>query len=213
MDSPFTLLPAGGGAAPLPPRRAVYWLQGVTLAWMTVECAVSLSAAVRAHSVALAAFGSDSLVELLSAGVVLAAVLPGFRLSQTRAAQWAGQLLFVLAGVVTLLAVITALGGVNADTSFAGMAITGTALIAMPVLAALKRRNARATGNRALAADAAQSATCAYLAAVTLAGLAATAVFQARWFDPIAALIAVPILVIEGRRARRGQSCACCATH
>jgi hypothetical protein len=50
---------------------AVVWLQGVTLLWMLIECGVALFAASRAHSPALLAFGSDSLVELLSAAVVL----------------------------------------------------------------------------------------------------------------------------------------------
>ena len=63
--------------------------------------------------------------------------------------------------------------------------------------------------NRALAADAAQSATCAYLAAVTLAGLAAYAVWRVAWVDTAAALIAVPIIVVEGRRAWRGEGCGC----
>ena len=78
------------------------------------------------------------------------------------------------------------------------------------MLARLKRRQARALDNRALAADAAQSATCAYLAAVTLAGLVAYAVWRVVWVDTAAALIAVPIIVVEGRRAWRGEGCGCC---
>ena len=39
--------------------------------WMVVECGTSLWAASRAHSLALVAFGSDSLIELLSAGVLI----------------------------------------------------------------------------------------------------------------------------------------------
>ena len=81
----------------------------------------------------------------------------------------------------------------------------------MPILATLKRRHARRTGNVALAADAVQSATCAYLALITLAGLALNAAFRIHpWFDPIAALLAVPILLHEANQARRGHTCACC---
>jgi divalent metal cation (Fe/Co/Zn/Cd) transporter len=90
------------------------------------------------------------------------------------------------------------------------MAITIAALIAMPVLAWLKRREARRSGNTALAADAVQSATCAYLASITLAGLAANAVFHIAWFDSLAALAAVPLLIREGRSAWRGNTCGCC---
>ena len=96
-----------------------------------------------------------------------------------------------------------------AETSSLGIAITVLALIAMPVLAALKRQQARALDNRALAADAAQSATCAWLAAVTLAGLAVNALWHIVWVDSVAALLAVPIIIVEARRTWRGESCAC----
>jgi hypothetical protein len=60
-----------------------------------------------------------------------------------------------------------------------------------------------------LAADATQSATCAYLAAITLAGLGIFAAWRVMWVDTIAALAAVPILIVEGRRTWWGQGCAC----
>lgn len=189
--------------------RQVAWLQGVTLAWMTVECAGALWAAGSAHSVALLAFGADSLIELLSAVVVLLQFLPRFPLRKAQAEKAAAVLLFLLAGCVVVIAAMAY--GTPKHTSWLGMAITAAALVAMPVLAALKRRQARRLDNRALAADAAQSATCAYLAAVTLAGLAAFAVWHVAWVDSAAALLAVPILVVEGRRAWRGEGCGCCA--
>jgi hypothetical protein len=51
--------------------RSVMWLRSITLGWMLVECAGAIFASSRAHSVALLAFGSDSLVELFSATIVL----------------------------------------------------------------------------------------------------------------------------------------------
>jgi hypothetical protein len=65
-------------------------------------------------------------------------------------------------------------------------------------------------GNVALAADAAQSTTCAYLALIALIGLAANALFHIAWFDAASALVAVPILLKEGRSAWKGQTCGCC---
>ncbi len=87
----------GGCAAPPALPRAVAWLQGITLAWMLIECAVSLTAAARAHSAALLAFGADSFVELLSATVVLLQFLPRFALKKTQA-QRAGRGAAVCAG-------------------------------------------------------------------------------------------------------------------
>jgi divalent metal cation (Fe/Co/Zn/Cd) transporter len=190
--------------------RQVGWLQGITLAWMLIECGVSFHGAISANSPALLGFGADSFVELLSATVVLLAIVPSFPLAKDRAARLAGLLLFVLAGVVALVTLVASVSGVTPETSCSGIVITVAALVVMPLLAWAKRRTARLTNNRALAADAVQSATCAYLAALTLVGLAINAIWHIHWVDSAAALLALPILVIEGRRALRGESCGCC---
>jgi divalent metal cation (Fe/Co/Zn/Cd) transporter len=199
----------GSCAAPAALSRQVAWLQWITLAWMALECGVSLLAAAKAKSVALLAFGADSLIEMLSATVVLLQFLPRFPLSKAHADRAAAVLLFLLAAAVVCIAWFGRT--VPVETSFLGIVITALALILMPVLAWLKRRQARAINNRALAADATQSATCAYLAAVTLAGLAINALWHISWVDTVAALAAVPILTMEGRRAWRGEGCGCTA--
>jgi hypothetical protein len=191
-------------------RTAVLWLQGITLAWMLVECGVSLFAAAAAKSPAVFAFGADSLVELLSGTLVLLQFLPRFPLSRQRAARAAGVLLFTLAAIVTAIAALALALHLHPEASPLGIAVTLAALIAMPILAWLKRRQAVRDNNPALSADAVQSATCAYLAAATLAGLAANALFHVAWFDPLAALAAVPLLLREGIAALRGATCACC---
>ncbi len=196
--------------APVRPSRAVLWLQTVTLAWMLIECGVSLYAAIHAHSPSLLAFGSDSLVELLSAAVVLLRYGSPKSISEQKAARIAGALLFVLAFVVTSTALLSLVLHWRPETSYLGMMITVAALVAMPVLATLKRKEGRRTHNPALAADAVQSATCAYLALITLAGLAANAAFHIPWVDSVAALLAIPILLKEGRSAWQGHTCACC---
>jgi len=193
-------------ASPVLPRQVV-WLQGITLAWMVLECGGSLWAAARAHSVALLAFGSDSFIEMMSATVVLLQFLPRFPLKKSQADRAAAILLFLLAGVVVCIAVLA--WNLRVESSWLGIAVTALALVVMPVLAYMKRRQARAMNNRTLAADATQSATCAYLAGVTLAGLAINARWHISWVDTVAALAAVPILVVEGRRAWRGEGCGC----
>jgi divalent metal cation (Fe/Co/Zn/Cd) transporter len=205
------LVQIGKATAEAPrPRSRVFWLQGVTLVWMLVEFGVSAYAAATAHSPAMLAFGSDSLVELLSATVVLLQWVPGLTISERRASRAAGALLFVLAFVVAAIAVGGLALRLRPETSCSGIAITAAALIAMPLLAAMKRREARRSGNRALAADAVQSATCAYIALITLIGLAINAAFHVVWFDSLAALAALPLLIKEGRAAWQGHSCGCC---
>ncbi|MEO6910468.1 MAG: cation transporter [Edaphobacter sp.] len=177
---------------------------------MLIECGVALYGATSAHSTALLAFGADSFVELLSATVVLLAIMPSFPLTKDRATRLAGILLFVLAGIVAVVTLLSLVYRVKPKTSYSGIGITCAALVVMPILAWAKRRVALTTDNRALAADAVQSATCAYLAAVTLAGLAINAIWHISWIDSVAALLAIPILIYEGRSAFRGESCGCC---
>src|SRR5580704_17510375 len=92
--------------------RRIQRLQTVTIAWMSVETAVSLFAAWRARSPALLAFGGDSAIELVSGGVVLWR----FRAStvhehaERRAARVAGTLLFALAAFVAVTSVASLLG-------------------------------------------------------------------------------------------------------
>lgn len=196
--------------APLPHSTAVFWLQGVTLVWMLFECGLSLYAAAAAHSPTLLAFGSDSLVELLSASVVLWQFLPQAPLSERNAARSAGVLLFVLSGVVCVVAILSLLFHLHPEPSRLGMGVTLASLLGMPILARLKRREARRSNNSALATDAVQSAMCAYLALITLIGLAMNAFFHIAWLDALAALVAIPLLLKEGHAAWRGKACVCC---
>jgi divalent metal cation (Fe/Co/Zn/Cd) transporter len=195
-----------------PVRRStmVFWLQGITLLWMLVECGLSLYAAAAAHSPAMAAFGSDSLVELLSAGVVLLQFLPWVSIPERIAARAAGALLFALALFVGAMAVVSLALHLRPERSRLGIVVTLAALIVMPILAVLKRREARRSNNAALDADAVQSAACAYLAGIVLVGLLINALFHLAWFDSLAALAAIPLLVKEGRAAWLGRTCGCC---
>jgi divalent metal cation (Fe/Co/Zn/Cd) transporter len=206
--------PSADACAPAarPPlhRPTVFWLQGITLVWMLAECGLSLYAAASAHSPVMLAFGSDSLVELLSAVVVLLQYLPRASISERTAGRTAGVLLYVLAFVVCAIAALSLALRQHPSTSWLGIGVTLAALIVMPALAWLKRKEARRSNNAALAADAVQSATCAYLAAIALTGLAVNALFHIAWFDSLAALVAVPLLLKEARDAWQGKSCACC---
>jgi hypothetical protein len=193
----------------MPRSSSVLWLQVITIGWMLAECGISLFAASRACSPALLAFGSDSFVELLSAALVLLQFSPRASMSRRVAARIAAILLFALAVIVTLIAVVSLAGNVQPEASSLGISLTVMALFLMPVLGWLKRQQAQRLNNPALAADAVQSATCAYLAGIALIGLGLNAAFHIGWFDSAAALLAVPLLLKEGREAWRGQVCSC----
>jgi divalent metal cation (Fe/Co/Zn/Cd) transporter len=179
---------------------------------MSVEAAVSLFAAWKARSPALLAFGGDSAIELFSAVVVLwrFRASAGLGDAERRAARVAGALLFALAAYVAITSVASLLGYSEPKSTFLGIAILVAAAAVMPWLAREKRRLSGATGSAALRADAAQSALCAYLSLIALAGLAINAIWHVKWADPIAALAILPLIVWEGREAMRGRACGCC---
>jgi divalent metal cation (Fe/Co/Zn/Cd) transporter len=185
--------------------RRVLRLQVLTIAWMTVEAVVSLGAAWNSHSPALFAFGGDSLVELLSAGVVFWRFR--FELNEARAARIAGALLFMLAGLVVLTSALNLLGYREAQRSPVGIGILLAAAVVMPWLATRKRKLASITSSAALKADAVESALCGYMAWIALAGLAVNAIWGKSWADPVAALALLPLIVREGLEARKGKPC------
>ena len=179
---------------------------------MSVEAGVSLSAAWRARSPALAAFGGDSAIELLSAGVILWRFCgrDADQGTEKAAARIAGSLLFVLAAFVVAASATTMLGYSSPKPSYLGIAILLVAALIMPWLAWEKRKLSALTGSAALRADAAESALCAYLSLIALAGIAVNAIWHIPWADPAAGLAVTPLIVMEGCKAIRGEPCGCC---
>ena len=192
--------------------RRVQRIQTVTIVWMTVEAAVALSAAWMARSPALLAFGGDSAIELFSAIVVLwrFRAHAAQEQSERHAARIAAVLLFMLAAYVAVASVMTLLGHSEPKTTYLGIVILIAAAAIMPWLAKEKRKLSAITGSAALRADAAESALCAYLSLVALAGLGVNAIWHLRWADPIAALVIVPLILREGWEAMRGKACGYC---
>lgn len=186
-------------------------IQIITIAWMSVEAVVSLSAAWMAHSPALLAFGGDSTIELVSAVVVYWRFRSVWHETSERlAARITGGLLFALALYVALIATLALLGHREVRPSYLGIVVLIVAAIAMPVLARQKRQLSALTASAALRADAAESALCGYLSIIALAGLVANAFWGVTWADPIAALCLIPLVVREGWQALKGRPCDCC---
>jgi divalent metal cation (Fe/Co/Zn/Cd) transporter len=181
-------------------------LELFTLAWMSVEAAVAVGAGVAAGSVALVAFGIDSVIEFVAASVVLRE----FRAEQAGRARPEGErralrviavTFFLLAGYIAVDAVYTLLNASKPEQSVPGIAVAAAALVVMPTLALMKRRTGKDLGSEALLADAAESAFCAYLSGIVLLGVLLNAAFGWWWADPVAALLVIPLVVKEGLEA------------
>jgi len=183
-------------------------VQVFTIAWMSIEAAVSLAAAWMARSPALLAFGGDSTIELISGAVVLWR-FRGHELEERRISRIAGALLFVFAAYVMIEAVLLLRGHLESTPSYVGIAALTVAAITMPVLAHEKRKLSAQTGSAALRADAAESEFCGDLSLIALVGLGINAVWHVRWADPVAALAITPFILREGWEATQGKPCGC----
>jgi len=191
--------------------RRILQLQVFTMVWMTVEAAVSLFAAWRAHSPALLVFGGDSAIELLSAAVVFWRFRSNSspELAERYAARIAGALLIVLALFVAITSALSLLGYREPQASRLGIAVLLLAAVIMPWLAREKRKLAAATSSAALRADAAESALCGYLAWIALAGVLLNALWAKPWADPLAALLLIPLILREGWEALHSSKPSC----
>jgi|SRR2546421_10332349 len=189
-------------------RQAVR-LEIVTVIWMALEAALAIGAGVAARSVVLTAFGVDSVVELLS-GTVLAwrmsveaggAGIARVDRVERRATMAAAVLLVLLCAYVVISSAGGLLLGIRPDGSVLGIVVAAVAVIGMPLLAWAKRRVNRRLQSAALRADIAETITCAYMAGVTLAGVALSMLPGAWWLQYVAALALLIWLVPETKEA------------
>jgi divalent metal cation (Fe/Co/Zn/Cd) transporter len=209
----LAVIQPGGGTRSLLIRRAKT-LSLLSIAWMTVEAAVAIVAALVAGSVALLGFGLDSLIELASAGTILW-LYTGSRGGSDVAERRAQQLIAICFGALALYvafdAIDTLAGATRPNTSWPGVAVAAGAIVFMPLLARAKGRIAAQLGSAATAGDAAQSWLCAISAATVVVSILANAAFGWWWLDPIAGLGIAGLAVREAREAWAGEVCGDCA--
>ena len=181
-------------------RKRGFRLEYATMGWMVAEAAVAITAGLAAASIALVGFGLDSVIELISATIViwqLRGEITG-QDRQTRAIRLIGVTFFALAAYLTIDSIRDLATHAQPRQSLPGLAVTAAALIIMPLLAIAKRRTGRALGNRTLVADSAETAFCAFTSAAALLGVGLNAWLGWWWADPAAALIIAALAVKEG---------------
>jgi divalent metal cation (Fe/Co/Zn/Cd) transporter len=179
-------------------------------AWHLVEFAIAIGAGVAAGSIALIAFGADSLIEALS-GFVIVWLFTGTRLHSESAERRAQQIIaasyFLLAAYVTVASVRDLAGGYQPGVSWVGVGLAAITAPTMPLLARAKRRVGGQLNSAATVSEAGQNMICAYLSIALLAGLLANALIGWWWADPVAALAIAAIALREGRESWRGDAC------
>jgi divalent metal cation (Fe/Co/Zn/Cd) transporter len=198
------------GSRPGLHRQAVR-LEQFSIAWMLIEAGVAVTAGLIAGSLALTSFGFDSVIELISAVLVLRRLhaepadgQPDKR-TERRVLRIIAVTFFVLAAYVVIGSVIDLLTSAHPESSPVGIGLTISSVLVMPLLGWRKRRVGTLLDNPLVQADAAETILCATLAATTLLGLVLFTTLGWWWADPIAALTVAYFAVREGREAWHGE--------
>jgi hypothetical protein len=190
--------------------RRVRLLSWLSLAWMTVEGAVAITAGIAASSIALVGFGLDSVIEGI-ASVIIIWRFTGDRVFSHQAEERAQKLVaiqfFLLAPYVAIESVRVLIDGEHPQVSVLGIALSVGSLVFMPMLGIAKERLADQIGSAATKGEGRQNMLCAYLAAALLVGLVGNALLGAWWLDPLVGLLIAGVAVREGIEAWRGEGC------
>jgi divalent metal cation (Fe/Co/Zn/Cd) transporter len=189
--------------------HAAVRVESLTVVWMVAEAVIAIGAGVVAGSLLLIAFGLDSVVELVSGGILLWRLAVEAGGGSEERVEWAEQRaswvvavsLILLCVYVLVSAVYGLVTRVHPAASPLGIGVAGAAVLVMPWLGIAKRRLATRLRSAALRGDAASSFTCGYMAATVLGGLALNALFHWWWAEGLAALVFLFWLVGETREA------------
>ncbi len=180
-------------------------LEYFTVAYNVAEAALSILFGMLAGSIALVGFGLDSIVESLSALILIwrlrrhGVVSSEDEEKTERTAQRFVAITFFILGIYVLYeSVGKLLGHEIAEPSPAGILIAIASILIMPVLAWKKQAVGAAIGSRALIADSKETIACAFLSVALLAGLGANYLFGFWQADPLAGIIIVLFLFREG---------------
>jgi len=157
---------------------------------MTVEATGSIAFGLMAGSLALLAFGGDSVIELISGLAVLAYLRKDSggeeRHGSNRTAQITSALLFALIPTIGFGAIYSYLEGLRPEASPLGIAVSTGAVIIMPYLWLQKSRIGRETRSLPLSMDALESVTCFFMSIALLGGLVVEYLTGLWWVDYLA---------------------------
>ena len=194
--------------------RRAKTLSWLSLAYMTVEGAVAIIAAILASSVALLGFGLDSAIEGFASIIVIWRFTGTRRLSahaEQRAQKLVAVSFFLLAPYIAQDAIRALINADHPSTSWIGIGLSISSIVVMPLLGRAKQRIGTRLGSGATAGEGTQNMLCAYLAAGVLVGLALNAAFGLWWADPAVALGIAALAINEGRETWQGEGC-CAST-
>ncbi len=185
-------------------HRTALVLVTIGLLWNLVEAVVAFWAGFQTSSIAILAFGLDSIVELFAGGVLVWRLTTHLGEEEAEAAEQRAQRLvgftfFLLAFYILLHSGANLAGWLpEPQPSIAGVAIVVASAVVMAILYIAKMRVATRMQSHALRAEAMESLFCDLQDVSILIGLGLNALFSWWWADPVSALFLVPFFIKEG---------------
>jgi divalent metal cation (Fe/Co/Zn/Cd) transporter len=179
------------GVKPAKLLRQGLLLEYATLGWNVVGVCITIFAALRAHSVALAGFGLDSVIEIGASMVVIWQLTGAGKDRQKRALHLIGTAFFALAVYILGQSSRTLYLHLRPAPSLLGIAWLGLTFVAMLALAFGKHRVGTQLNNPVLRTEGRVTLVDAYLASAILMGLVLNAILGWWWADPLASLVIV----------------------
>jgi divalent metal cation (Fe/Co/Zn/Cd) transporter len=172
-----------------------------TIVWNLGEAVLTIGLGVAAGSLALIAFGTDSIIEMFASGVVVwheRKEGPSEARRTSRALRLVAGAFIALAVVLGTVAVRDLVTARRAEESIPGIVYLAFTACVMFGLAIWKRRVATALGSAPLRSEAKLTFLDGILSVLTLSGLALNAVFGLWWADPAAAVFVALAAANEG---------------
>jgi divalent metal cation (Fe/Co/Zn/Cd) transporter len=191
-------------------RRRGLRLEWATNCWNAVEVVVTLTLGIRARSLALVAFGLDSVVEIFASTVVIRSLHderadPGDRRVH-RSLRLIAIAFWLLAAFLVVVATRSLLRGDRPDDSPVGVWFLAVTALTMLGLARLKHVTADRSGSEPLRAEAGMTYLDACLSFGILVALVLNSSLGWWWADAVAALLVAAVAIDEGVRHWLGSA-------
>ncbi len=203
--------PAFQGVSDAAYRRRMYWLLGLTFVHVFGEGGLALYEAIRTGSLALLAFGLESVIE---GGAAFLAVRHLGHLADEEEdharrdfllARWIGVSFLMLAAYTATRGVSELVVGTAPKRSILGLLLTIFATFGMPIVGYFKWKTSRRLGSKGLAAEAKESIACSIDSGLTMIAMIAGMLHAPGWVDPALSLLMVPWFLREGIAHVRGR--------
>jgi divalent metal cation (Fe/Co/Zn/Cd) transporter len=186
-------------------RRRAFLLEYATIGWNLFEGGAAVAAGIIAGSVALLAFGLDSMIEVFASIVVVWQLRGGGEARERLALRLIGAAYLAVAVYVLQEAIRSLVAHHQAEASPWGIVLLCGTVVVMLLLALGKQRTGSRLGSATVLADARFSLIDGALAAAVLTGLVLNAVAGWWWADQALALALAALAAKEGVEALRGE--------